>query len=203
MRRRNKVETPVFTQDELIRRALDMEEGNSIEHKNYLSVEEEKRKKARAPRVAIQGPVLRWLSKTEPSARPRHSSPMFLDQCHTPRQSPFDPVTTSSITQHHSNQQPLDEEPSLATPSDRFSKLQLALRPLSALDNSDDSMVARNYLVHELGQWEGVRRPDWKDTMQCCFGNHVDWSSVKVLAGKARALGKPAKIPICLMHQEN
>jgi hypothetical protein len=53
------------TQDELIARALDMEEGNIFEHRNYLFVEEEKRKRALAVRTAISGPLLRWVSRCE------------------------------------------------------------------------------------------------------------------------------------------
>ncbi|KAI0079073.1 hypothetical protein K474DRAFT_725781 [Panus rudis PR-1116 ss-1] len=51
------------TQAELIQRALDMEEGNVIEHREYLSVEEEKRKRARLVKQRIEGPLLRWVSK--------------------------------------------------------------------------------------------------------------------------------------------
>jgi len=58
-----KVRTP--TQDELIARALDMEEGNIVEDKNYLSIEEEKRKRAHAVRATISGPLLRWISRHE------------------------------------------------------------------------------------------------------------------------------------------
>ena len=54
-----------LTQDELIARALDMEEGNIVEHKNYLFVEEEKRKRAHAVRATISGPLLRWVSCCE------------------------------------------------------------------------------------------------------------------------------------------
>ena len=53
------------TQDELIARALDMEEGNIFEHRNYLFVEEEKRKRALAVRTAISGPLLKWVSRRE------------------------------------------------------------------------------------------------------------------------------------------
>lgn len=53
------------TQDELIARALDMEEGNIVEHKNYLFVEEEKRKRAHAVRATISGPLLRSVSRHE------------------------------------------------------------------------------------------------------------------------------------------
>lgn len=42
-----------------------MEEGNIEEHTNYLVNEEEKRRRARLIRTAVEGPVLRWVSKTE------------------------------------------------------------------------------------------------------------------------------------------
>jgi len=56
---------PPPTQEELLRRALEMEEGNIDEHKNYLATEEEKRKRARLIRTAVAGPLLRWISRKE------------------------------------------------------------------------------------------------------------------------------------------
>ena len=53
------------TQDELITRALDMEEGNIVEDKNYLSIEEEKRKRAHAVQATIFCPLLRRISRHE------------------------------------------------------------------------------------------------------------------------------------------
>ncbi|KAN0082575.1 YL1 nuclear domain containing protein [Tylopilus felleus] len=63
--KKTKIATRLPTQDELIARALDTEEGNISEHKNYLRLEEEKRAKARVVKQAIEGPVLRWVSKKE------------------------------------------------------------------------------------------------------------------------------------------
>jgi hypothetical protein len=57
--------TRLPTQDELIARALDTEEGNITEHRDYLRLEEEKRARARVVKQAIDGPVLRWVSKKE------------------------------------------------------------------------------------------------------------------------------------------
>ncbi|KAH7884103.1 YL1 nuclear protein-domain-containing protein [Phlebopus sp. FC_14] len=57
--------TKAPTQDELIARALDTEEGNIIEHRDYLLLEEEKRARARVVRKSIEGPVLRWISRKE------------------------------------------------------------------------------------------------------------------------------------------
>ena len=53
------------TQKELIDRGLDMEEGNIEEHRNYLTLEEEKRKKARVVKLSVEGPLLRWISRKE------------------------------------------------------------------------------------------------------------------------------------------
>lgn len=57
--------TRLPTQDELIARALDTEEGNITEHRDYLRLEDEKRARARVVKQAIEGPVLRWVSKKE------------------------------------------------------------------------------------------------------------------------------------------
>ncbi len=60
-----KTKTRAPAQAELIARALDMEEGNIKEHRNYLTDEEEKRKKARLVRATVEGPLLRWVTKAE------------------------------------------------------------------------------------------------------------------------------------------
>lgn len=54
-----------MTQAELIARALDMEEGNILEHRNYLANEAEKRKRAHVVRTVVKGPLLRWVSRRE------------------------------------------------------------------------------------------------------------------------------------------
>ncbi len=45
--------------------ALDTEEGNIREHRDYLKNEEEKRKRARVVRTTIKGSKLRWVSRLE------------------------------------------------------------------------------------------------------------------------------------------
>lgn len=59
------METRRYTQGELIALALDTEEGNIVEHRDYLKIEAEKRKRARVVRTTIEGPLLRWISKKE------------------------------------------------------------------------------------------------------------------------------------------
>ena len=75
--KKSKIKVRAPTQDELIARALDMEEGNIVEHKNYLSIEEEKRKRAHAVRATISGSLLRWISRHETVTVPAetHSLP--------------------------------------------------------------------------------------------------------------------------------
>ncbi|KAF8972581.1 YL1 nuclear protein-domain-containing protein [Flammula alnicola] len=60
-----KVEYKRYTQAELIALALDTEEGNIVEHRDYLKNEAEKRKRARVVRTAVAGPLLRWTSRKE------------------------------------------------------------------------------------------------------------------------------------------
>ena len=59
------METRRYTQGELIAFALDTEEGNIVEHRDYLKNEAERRKRARVVRTTIAGPLLRWISKKE------------------------------------------------------------------------------------------------------------------------------------------
>ncbi|KAF5376895.1 hypothetical protein D9615_007200 [Tricholomella constricta] len=60
-----KLASKAFTQAELIALALDNEEGNIVEHRDYLKIEEEKRRRARVVRATIDGPLIRWISKGE------------------------------------------------------------------------------------------------------------------------------------------
>jgi len=58
-----RTQTKGLTQAQLIARALDNEEGNLRQHRNYLRNEEERRKRAQVVRPIVQGPLLRWISK--------------------------------------------------------------------------------------------------------------------------------------------
>ncbi|KAF8207548.1 YL1 nuclear protein-domain-containing protein [Mycena galopus ATCC 62051] len=60
-----RAQVPTISQAELIARALDAEEGNIIQHRDYLKLEEEKRRRARVVRPTIHGPLVRWLSRVE------------------------------------------------------------------------------------------------------------------------------------------
>jgi hypothetical protein len=50
--------------------------------------------------------------------------------------------------------------------------------------------VTKNYIIHELGQVEGTRKPRWKDTMRAVFGDHVRWETLKVFTGDSRPVGE-------------
>ncbi|KAF9007929.1 YL1 nuclear protein-domain-containing protein [Cyathus striatus] len=73
--------TRSFSQLELIALSLDNEEGNLVEHRDYLKLEEEKRARARVVRKTVDGPLVRWVSRVEdvtevlqPSLPPPESS---------------------------------------------------------------------------------------------------------------------------------
>ena len=64
--------------------------------------------------------------------------------------------------------------------------------------------------MHELGQFEGVERPDWQSTMSAVFGEHIDWANLKVFSGKHRPLRKHLSnfhlifvIQFCFMTDRN
>ncbi|EAU93298.2 hypothetical protein CC1G_13221 [Coprinopsis cinerea okayama7 len=157
-RKRSSTSTPLPTQSELIAKALDNEEGNIIEHRDYLRNEERKRRKARkVERVRVTGPALRWVSRIE------------------------------EIEKNEENDQEKsggkDESASLAADG----KPEQPLAPTS----KETQRIRTNYLVHR------ERRPDWLDTMEAVFGDHVDWDKVKVYVGKGRPTSRP--IQMCPM----
>ncbi|KNZ82129.1 Vacuolar protein sorting-associated protein 72 like protein [Termitomyces sp. J132] len=65
MPKKAKIESKAYTQAELIALALDNEEGNIIDHRDYLKIEEERRKRSRVVRTIIEGPLIRWISRRE------------------------------------------------------------------------------------------------------------------------------------------
>ena len=93
-------------------RALSMEEGNIEEHKNYLTLEEEKRRKARVVRASVQGPLIRWVSKKEevtvlvqvppPTPPPAKPNP-YIPYHYPPTASPVTPAPSSHTPTQHSN----------------------------------------------------------------------------------------------------
>ncbi|KAI0761163.1 hypothetical protein BD413DRAFT_248733 [Trametes elegans] len=99
--KRTKTKIKALTQAQLISRALDMEEGNIEEHKNYLTVEEEKRRKARVVRKTVEGPLLRWISKAEEiviRAEPSPPPPLPPPPPPPPASNPYVPYYSSYTT---------------------------------------------------------------------------------------------------------
>ncbi|KAG1809860.1 YL1 nuclear protein-domain-containing protein [Suillus plorans] len=212
-----RVVTKAPTQDELIARALDTEEGNIIEHRDYLKLEEEKRARARVVRTALEGPVLRWISRKEqvkvevtpPVPAPYPSPYGFVYNPHQGTsysgtqnsQSPFRayvptlpsqvpeglPTASQSLA---ATSQPQSSTPSVNTPS-QPSYYYYPMQPPPAQERVVD--VCKNYIVHELSQDPSAAKPPWKDTMSAMFGDEVKWDEVRVFTGKQRPLSRPVR----------
>lgn len=176
----------------MIARALDTEGGNIIEHRDYLEQEEEKRKRARVVRKSVSGPLLRWTSHVEEEKAPvdplmqhKHTSlPMPL----IPSQIPLinGNAITNNVQGGYSAYQGYSTIPIITMPP---------LPPIPGLSNSASSTripqantthVTKNYLVYELGQEEDAPKPTWEMSMETMFGDHVDWSGLKVYTAKNR-----------------
>ncbi|GLB36708.1 putative YL1 nuclear protein [Lyophyllum shimeji] len=307
MPKKVKTESRAYTQAELIARALDNEEGNLVEHRDYLKIEEEKRRRARVVRTAVEGPLIRWISKGEevkvivpappapafvptrapyayvpyntsgstaygqstpytysagvyphmasgsysflstasgaststttavPSSNPLASQPAIQPVMQTnapstaqlpslqspePTSQPTIQPESQSMTQPAS--QPTAQPSTQATtrptfqsipqPTTSMTQYQATnynpyLAQLQAAASGNLPMwppppppprpteriekVAKNYVVHELGQEEGVSKPPWSETMGAMFGDHVKWDEVKIYTGKGRPLSRP------------
>lgn len=225
--KRIKGETRTLSQGELIARALDNEEGNLVEHRDYLKSEEEKRRRARVIRENISGPLVRFISKGEEVTADETSAPRplppsaltsnFVGYTYTygfPRTPAsgfstygqhLNSTTTSYYRSGTSQDSPMPASTSRAS-STRLPVLELTPNTFSTGNRSTatDSpsfqtegppgqhnvKVTQNYLVHELGQYDKVSKPQWSETMEALFGDHVNWEDVKVYSGKSRPLSR-------------
>ncbi|KAJ3868145.1 YL1 nuclear protein-domain-containing protein [Lentinula novae-zelandiae] len=210
------------TQAELLARALDTEEGNLVDHRDYLMLEEEKRRtRNKRDQVTISGPLLRWVSKVEEvkieivqekekekevytaNATPGHADNPYLSNLPSTLSSGRGPgYTSQSFLPTPSSQYPQ---------STQFSApLGFQLPPTSMPPTAPGSgpmpepeikkyrteKVAKSYLVHELNQDEEDNlKPSWEETMEAMFGNHVKWGGMKVYTVKNRPLTR--YIPTC------
>ncbi|KAH9028817.1 YL1 nuclear protein-domain-containing protein [Lactarius deliciosus] len=170
--KKSKIKVRAQTQDELIARALDMEEGNIFEHRNYLFVEEEKRKRALAVRTAISGPLLRWVSRCETLSVPAEA------------QLPDGKNGASSSTAGDSKTKLEIQQPTNGVDAS-------LLAPAVKLHTEN---VAKNYVIHETSQDESATRPPWKDTMAAMFGSHVKWEDVRAYVSRGRPLSRPTQL---------
>jgi hypothetical protein len=244
-----KIESRNFTQAELIARALDNEEGNIVEHRDYLKNEEEKRKRARVVRATVEGPLLRWVSRGEeikvvvPPPTTSYSMPqpnypygsfnsasgsMPYGQNYStqasqipsgtyvgalnytpvlpgaattttssfqlpkpPAQSQFEPTNYISYSPQVNASlsrpptvpaaQPVAPAPQPAIPAPP--PATPAAQPMERREK-----VAKNYVIHELSQHEGVPKAPWIQTMSAMFGDHVKWDELRVYTGRGRPL---------------
>lgn len=183
-----------YTQAELIARALDTEEGNILEHRNYLSQEEEKRKRAKVIRKTISGPVLRWISRVsdqkvtvEIPARYNYGS---YGQYYYA--APGVSGTSSSISHQSNFPKPSSQPPGISSVTNSYLQASQAfpsatfLAVASTKTEERISNVTKNFLVHELDQQDDTPKPEWEDTMSAVFGEHVKWSEVRVYTSKHR-----------------
>ncbi|KAH9994504.1 YL1 nuclear protein-domain-containing protein [Russula vinacea] len=190
--KKSKIKVRAPTQDELIARALDMEEGNIVEHKNYLFVEEEKRKRAHAVRATISGPLLRWVSRHETVTVPAESQslPGMLE-----------PLSLQEFSDTYSN----DGDGGNSSTSPASGRPNTALAVLQPGDSVDASQpahshkprtekVSKNYIIHETSQDESATRPPWKDTMAAMFGDHVKWEELRAYVSRGRPLSRPVQL---------
>ncbi|EJD04503.1 YL1-domain-containing protein, partial [Fomitiporia mediterranea MF3/22] len=196
--KRPKEVTVMYTQAELLARALDTEEGNIVSHRNYLEEEEEKRRRAKVVRQKLSGPVLSWVSKLEDEVVPVEgpSMPPFAVHATTGANGPQGYSSTQNVSsntgtggqQHDATSVP----DSYTSP---FTNLQTLPQSQSHSPPSKTEKVNKSYLEHRVD--EGQPKPGWSETMTAVFGSHVNWEEVKVYTGKHRPLSRPVdKCPI-------
>jgi hypothetical protein len=89
-----------MSQAEYIALALEMEEGNVAQHRDYLSIEEEKRRRAKPVRPTVQGPLVRWVSRIEHENKQTPEAPEEGETASaaTIRHTPHDEVTPAIVS---------------------------------------------------------------------------------------------------------
>lgn len=176
-----------------------MEEGNTEEHKNYLSIEEEKRRKARVVRASVQGPLLRWTSKTEEITVRVDPPPLPVMHAQYPPPYGGAPgysyVPPQYMPPHHASpsvpQLPFQQWPPPPPPAmyQTESPPQPYVPPPPPQPVFRKEKAAKQYVVHELEQVEKATRPTWSSTMTAMFGDHADWENMRVYTTKGRPFG--------------
>ena len=146
----------MYTQDELISYALDNEEGNIVDHRDYLKLEEEKRKWAHVVRAAIDGPLLRWISKGEDVKIPVEPTPPPLPQVAT-----FSYTYGSQFFLLNTQTPAIGSIPHVNPPSvsQPASSTSVSAPPPPPPPIEHTERVTQNYVMHELGQFANVSKP--------------------------------------------
>ncbi|EIW65179.1 uncharacterized protein TRAVEDRAFT_160013 [Trametes versicolor FP-101664 SS1] len=204
--KRAKFKNKALTQAELIARALDMEEGNTEEHKNYLTIEEEKRRKARVVRASVQGPLLRWTSRTEEiTVRIDPAPPAVMYTQYPPPYGGapgYSYVPPQYMPPHHASpsgpQSPFQQWPPPPPPAPAMYHTEPPPQPYVPPPPPQPvfrkEKAAKQYVVHELEQVEKATRPTWSSTMTAMFGDHADWENMRVYTTKGRPFVRPTQI---------
>ncbi|KLO17532.1 YL1-domain-containing protein [Schizopora paradoxa] len=192
--------TQVLSQAELIARALDNEESNIDEHRNYLAQEEEKRKRARVVRKSVSGPLMRWISRVEQEKVPPEptSYPMsgILFAGHEPTQYMASSFALGQAGPSNINGA-LQSNNYLGASSSSTLQATTPFPAHPAPVTERTEAVSKCYVIIEKDQKEGVDLPQWDETMTTLFGDHVKWDEVKVFSGKHRPLSRPiARCPL-------
>ncbi|ETW87755.1 hypothetical protein HETIRDRAFT_378930 [Heterobasidion irregulare TC 32-1] len=200
-----KAKLRALNQEELIARALDMEEGNMIDHRDYLRNEEEKRKRAHVTRTVIEGPLLRWISKREELAVIVDPPAVSSDPGHHASQGQTlgDSLDSTLITNtSHAPYSSTGPSQSSASPF-QPSISHATARPVSPLASSSShsnlskvetkETVAKNYVIHEIPRSKDGSKPSWRETMAAMFGDTVKWDELKVYTNKGRPLCRPVQ----------
>ncbi|KAI0317910.1 YL1 nuclear protein-domain-containing protein [Amylostereum chailletii] len=211
--KKTKIKTRAPTQDELIARALDMEEDNIVEHRDYLMNEEERRKRAHVVRTAVEGPLVRWISRREEvtipidpppsptkqpsvsvparapeisnSVAPQSSAGSTCKSCCSPNSCIF-----MSLVFSWSMNAPI----SGLVPPPSIDPLHASSIPPIDPPPPKKETVTRNYVIHEASQGDDARKPGYMDTMSALFGDHVKWDELKVYGTKNRPLSRPIQV---------
>ncbi|KAJ3755701.1 YL1 nuclear protein-domain-containing protein [Lentinula raphanica] len=217
-RRRSGTNKKRPTQAELIARALDTEEGNLVDHRDYLKHEEEKRQmRNRRDQVMVSGPLLRWISKAEEvevevdieavedakgmeKEKELEDSP-FLTLAPYSFPNTYTPLLSLSGYRLPSTPIP----PPTPTPT-----LTPTPAPPPPSTQHKIEKVSKSYLIHELSNshWDDHNthtnrdtlslklKPNWDQTMDAMFGDHVKWRELKVYSSmRNRPLAR--YVPTC------
>lgn len=146
--------------------ALANEESNLIEHRDYLKLEEEKRKKTRPVKHGIEGPLLRFISRKEETKVLVKHPPQL-------QSARFNGLSGSLSSA--SSEGPV-YKPYFASPSPSGSynsQLQRVLHAArAALPEGITIGLEKSYVIHELGQEEDTPNPTWGETMTVMFGGY-------------------------------
>ena len=147
------------TQDELIADALETEESNIASLNTFLTEEEERKlKNANMKKTVIDGPLLRWVSRTE-----KVKLPMVVEVEIPAYPRPYQPYRALSSPLMEPLSRPLPPIPPIAPlpPKQPLPPTVTQARNYVTLDTPKEASPAQDYAY--------------------LFGSHVDWGTLNVL----------------------